>query len=203
MDSRPMRPAWCAAYAARINPAPTRETNWIRKHSSTEAAARPGGRRVSGRGRQAALDPGLPLELAHIDADLVLALAGREAGPDLLMDLVERDRPRRPLLRDLDDVEAAARFDHVAGLSGLQREGDPLDGRGALALDEQPRITPLGGLGALRVPAGENREIAAGADLLEDRLDFLASLGAGLQGGIRRDTHDDLPQMDRLAAHHL
>src|SRR6267143_1118842 len=153
-----MRPAWCAAYAARINPAPSREASWIRRRSCTAAAVRAGGRRASGRSRQAALHPGVFLELVHVGADLVPALAGCEPDSDLLLGLFERDRPLRPFLDDLADVEAAARLDHVAGLPGLQRKGHSLDGRGAFTLDEQPGIAPLRGLRAFGVLAGEIRE---------------------------------------------
>src|SRR6266567_3338431 len=185
-----------------MNPAPTRETTWI-STCSYSAAARPRGRPASGGGGQKSLHAGLLLQLVHVGADLLLALARRQPGADLLLRLVERDRPLRSPLGDLDDVEAPARLDHVAALPGLQREGDPLDRRRPLALDEQPGIASPGGLRALRVPAGENRKVAAGSDLLEDCLDLLAGLGAGLGGGVRREAHDDLPQTDRLAPRHL
>src|SRR5437867_9288619 len=111
-----MRPAWCAAYAARIRPAPTRDTSWISRRSIS-AAARPGWRRVSGRGRQVALHPGLLLELVRVRADLVLPLARGQERPDLVFRLIERDRPLRPLLRHLDDVETTSRLDHIADLA--------------------------------------------------------------------------------------
>src|SRR5206468_6962241 len=120
------RPAWCAAYAARIRPAPTKDTSWI-SGRSFPAAARPESRRVSGRSREIALHADLLLELVDVRAQLVLPLAGEQTGPDLVLCLIERDGSLGPFVRHLDDVEASTRLDHIADLAGLQRKRHPLD----------------------------------------------------------------------------
>src|SRR5262245_54864922 len=117
------------------------------------------------------LDFTLGLHLLDELLQLLLALALLEEALDLAADLGQRRRARTAPLDHLDDVKAERRFDQAGECARLGGECGLLERRRHLSLAEEPEIAAvLGAAGILRLGARDRGEVAAAADLLQDRL---------------------------------
>src|SRR5881628_2590162 len=112
----------------------------------------------SGRGLRAALDSRRLLQPRDVGADLLVPRAGDELGANRVLRLIEGNRPLGSFLRDLEDVIAQARLDHVARLARLERERGVVDGGRRLAARQPAGVTPAARFRSVGVLARQIRE---------------------------------------------